>query len=235
MQPLVDEVLAVVALPVGEAGAGHGGAEARGLGDGPHAHVAAVAPAGDADAVVVDRQRLHGFIHAAEDVAEIAVAEVADVCLCESLAEAQAAAGIGEQDKIPGGGEHTGRAGGGPVRALHASGTAVNPYHHGPALRGIVTARIEKPALHGAAFGGPVEALRLAPLRRAVFRSSRRFCAMRRSARPRLQAACRRCGAPQRSPCHRARGTRWEASRSRRLHPHRARAPRCGRSRGRAP
>src|ERR1700682_273475 len=49
--PLVDGVLAVVALPVADARAGDGCAEARGLGDAEHGHEAAVAPAGEAFAV----------------------------------------------------------------------------------------------------------------------------------------------------------------------------------------
>jgi len=60
--PLVDAVLTVVALPVDDAGAGHRGAEAPRLGDRPHRHVAAVAPAHDRQAILVDRKLLLDFV-----------------------------------------------------------------------------------------------------------------------------------------------------------------------------
>src|SRR5581483_204327 len=53
--PLVDVVFPVVALPVGDSGSGDGGAEASGLGDGPHGHVSAVAPTGEANTILIDR------------------------------------------------------------------------------------------------------------------------------------------------------------------------------------
>src|SRR5580704_10914515 len=49
--PLIDGILAVVALPVGDARACHRGAEAVSLRDSPHGHEAAVTPAGDAHAI----------------------------------------------------------------------------------------------------------------------------------------------------------------------------------------
>ena len=92
--PLVDGVLAVVALPVGEAGAGDGGAEALRLGDGEHGHEAAVAPAGEAFAVLVDGVLGFDGVDAREDVAEVAVAEVLEVGGGELLALAEAAARV---------------------------------------------------------------------------------------------------------------------------------------------
>ena len=47
--PLVDGVLSVIALPVGDAGAGDSRLEAVGLGDGEHGHESAIAPARNAD------------------------------------------------------------------------------------------------------------------------------------------------------------------------------------------
>ena len=102
--PLVDAILAVVALPVGDAGAGHGGLEAVGLRDGPHGHVAAVAPAGDAEAVGIDGRGVDGGVDARQDVAQIAVAEILDVGAGEGLALAEAAARIWLQDEIAGAG-----------------------------------------------------------------------------------------------------------------------------------
>src|SRR5580704_13643716 len=102
--PLVDEIFAVIALPVGEACAGHGGFEAVGLRDGPHGHVAAVTPAADAEAIGVDGGDFDGFVDAGQDVLEVAVAEILDVGAGEGFALAEAAAGIGFEDKIAGAG-----------------------------------------------------------------------------------------------------------------------------------
>ncbi len=98
--PLVDGVFAVVGLPVGDAGAGDGGAEAVGLGDGEHGHEAAVAPAGEAFAGLVDGDLLLDGVHAGEDVAEVAVAEVLAVGGGERFALAEAAAGVGGEDEV---------------------------------------------------------------------------------------------------------------------------------------
>src|SRR5205807_8552547 len=93
--PLVDAVLAVVALPVGDAGAGDGGAEAIGLRHRPHRHVAAVAPAADAEPLAVDRRHADRLVHAGQNVAQIAVAEILDVGPRELFALAVAAARVG--------------------------------------------------------------------------------------------------------------------------------------------
>src|SRR5580658_7407893 len=125
--PLVDEIFAVVALPIGEAGAGHGGFEAVGLRDGPHGHVAAVAPAADAEAFGIDGRDFDGFVDAGHDVLEVAIAKISDVGAGEGFALAEAAAGIGLEDKIAGAGERRiiiGRAW--PFREDRGSGTAVN-------------------------------------------------------------------------------------------------------------
>ena len=63
--PFVNGVFTVVAEPVGDASACNGGSEAGGLSDGPHGHVAAVAPAGDADAIGVYGGLLQDCIEAA--------------------------------------------------------------------------------------------------------------------------------------------------------------------------
>src|SRR5215475_5077636 len=74
--PLVNAILPVVALPVRNPGAGHGGMEAVSLGHRSHRHIAAVAPPGDANAVSIHRQRLHYFIHACENVSQVSVAKI---------------------------------------------------------------------------------------------------------------------------------------------------------------
>src|SRR5579863_2628318 len=77
--PLVDSVLAVVALPVGKAGAGYGRAETIGLRDRPHRHESAVTPSAYAYALFIHRKLLHHRIHSAQDVAQVSIAEVLDV------------------------------------------------------------------------------------------------------------------------------------------------------------
>src|SRR5438270_9982874 len=52
--PLIDEVLAVVTLPVGKPRARDGSSEPVCLRDGPHRHESAITPSGDADALVVN-------------------------------------------------------------------------------------------------------------------------------------------------------------------------------------
>src|SRR6185312_13883262 len=120
--PLVDGVLAVVALPVGEAGAGDGSAEAVGLGDGEHGHEAAVAPAGDALAGLVDGEPGLDGVHALEDVSEVAVAVVLAVGHGELFTLTEAAARVGIEDEVTlvrphvaGGGGRAGRGGGAAV------------------------------------------------------------------------------------------------------------------------
>src|SRR5207244_3814562 len=52
--PLIDQVLAIVTLPVGNTGPGNSSVETIGLRNGPHGHVTAVTTAGDAEAVRLD-------------------------------------------------------------------------------------------------------------------------------------------------------------------------------------
>ncbi len=70
---------------------------------------------------------LNGFVDARHDVLEIAVAEILDVGTSEGFALAEAAAGIGLQDKIAGTGQRRIVIGGaGPFGEDSGSGTAVN-------------------------------------------------------------------------------------------------------------
>src|SRR6185436_3241852 len=89
--PLIDAVLPIIALPVRDPGSGDRGAEAAGLGHRPHRHVAAIAPAGDADALGIDRQGLQDLVDAGQDVPQVAVPEVLDVGPRERLSPSQAA------------------------------------------------------------------------------------------------------------------------------------------------
>jgi len=60
----------------------------------PHGHVAAIAPAGQAEPVGVDRRDFQRCVHTCEDVLEIAVAEVSYVGPGEGFALAVTAARI---------------------------------------------------------------------------------------------------------------------------------------------
>src|SRR5271157_997517 len=75
-----------------------------GLGDGEHGHETAVAPAGDADAVGVDGIFGENRVDPGQDVAEIAVTEILAVGLGKGLALAEAAARVGHEDEVAGGG-----------------------------------------------------------------------------------------------------------------------------------
>jgi len=157
--PLIDFVFAVVAEPVGDAGSGHSGAEAIGLRDGPHGHVAAIAPAGDAQAVRIDGSGFEGFVDAGHDVAKIAVAEIANVGEREGFAHAETAAGIGLEDEVAGSGEGHGEiAGAGPGGGNGGAWAAVNVNNHRIFLRGLEIAGIDEPALDVEVFIFPVDA-----------------------------------------------------------------------------
>src|SRR5215469_10117991 len=147
--PLIDGVLAVVALPVRQARAGDGGLETVGLGDGEHGHEAAVAPAGDAYALRIDGVfRLNG-VHAFEDVTQVAVAEVLAVGFGEGLALAEAAARIGLQHEVAERGESGGAqsAAPAPARLRGRGGAAVDFDDQRIFLAGIEVLWLEQPAL----------------------------------------------------------------------------------------
>jgi len=84
--PLVDQILAVVTLPVRNPRARDRGAEAMRLRHRPHGHVAAITPAGDSQTLGIDRQKSDHLIDTQQNVAQIALAEVLNVILRERLA-----------------------------------------------------------------------------------------------------------------------------------------------------
>jgi hypothetical protein len=65
-----------------------------GLSDGPHGHEAAVASARDPEPRVIDRHRLGRGVDARQNIAQIAMAEIAHVGRGEAFALAEAAARI---------------------------------------------------------------------------------------------------------------------------------------------
>src|SRR5439155_24035491 len=93
-------VLAVIALPVGDARPGDGRAKALGLRHGPHGHVAAVTPTGHAETLGIYRPRAHHFIHAAEDVAQVPMAEIFNVGPRELFSLPVAAARVGVENEV---------------------------------------------------------------------------------------------------------------------------------------
>src|SRR5512146_402012 len=162
--PANNVVLAVVAEPVGEAGAGDGSVEAAGLGYRPHGHVAAVAPAGNAHAIVVHGEILGHAIHAGQDVVKVAIAEILNVGAGEGFALAVAAARVGVEHEVA----HAGKQGGveeglGPARDVRPGRAAVDVHDEAVAAAGVVVGGIHQPALHLGAGVGPMNLLHLAP------------------------------------------------------------------------
>src|SRR5438034_11376198 len=70
--PLIDQVLAVVTLPISNASTDDGSTETVGLRDSPHRHVTAVTPPGHAETRRIDRIFFYRGIDPGEDVAQIA-------------------------------------------------------------------------------------------------------------------------------------------------------------------
>src|SRR6185437_8128527 len=81
-------------------GAGDRCLEAIGLGERPHGHVTAIAPAAYADAGRVDRGGVLDCIEPAQYVAQVAVTEILDVRPGERLALPVAAARIGFEHEV---------------------------------------------------------------------------------------------------------------------------------------
>src|SRR2546430_8279176 len=77
--PLIDQVLAIVTLPVGNAGTGDSAAETVSLADSPHGHKAAVTPAGHAETRRIDWILAHRSMDPGKHFALIAAARVVQV------------------------------------------------------------------------------------------------------------------------------------------------------------
>src|SRR6476661_2344890 len=108
--PSVNLVLAVVALEIRQPRAGDGGSKAVGLRDRPHRHVTAIAPAGNAQAMLVNRRFLQRLVHAGHDVAKVAIAKVLHVGAGKGLALAETSARVGQEDEVSGRGERYAKA-----------------------------------------------------------------------------------------------------------------------------
>src|SRR5262249_52299002 len=95
--PLVDQVLAIVTLPIGDASAGDGRMETISLGDRPHRHVTAIAPTRHAEPRRINRILRNRSINTSEDVAKIASTEIFYVGAGEIFALTIAPPGIRQQ------------------------------------------------------------------------------------------------------------------------------------------
>src|SRR2546427_8697353 len=84
--PLIDQVLAVVTLPIGDAGAGDSAVETICLRDCPHRHKSAVTPPGHAETILIDRIFFERSIDSSHGIAQIAMPEILHVCTREFLA-----------------------------------------------------------------------------------------------------------------------------------------------------
>src|SRR5438552_7441690 len=92
--PLIDQILAVVTLPIGDAGAGDCASEPICLRDRPHGHETAVAPSGHTKTIGVNGIFFYGGIDSSHGVAQIAVSEIFYVRASELFALAITAARV---------------------------------------------------------------------------------------------------------------------------------------------
>src|SRR6266571_1475854 len=130
--PLINLVFSVVALEIRQPRAGDGSSKAVGLCDRPHRHVTAIAPASDAESMLINRCFLQGLIHSAHNVAKIAIPEVLHVGAGKGLALSEASARVGHEHEIPRRGERDTKAvWARPTGVGHSAGAAVDLYHHG--------------------------------------------------------------------------------------------------------
>ena len=162
--PLVDRVLAVIALPVGDARSRNRRAKAIRLGHREHGHESAVAPAGDADPGSIDRILCFHSVHPGKNVAQVAIAEILAIGCREGFALPIAAAGIGEQNKVV----HR-REGAAPKFAEGQRGhycggwSSVDIDDKRVFLRGVIVRRLQQPAIHMEGVAGPGNRLRRTP------------------------------------------------------------------------
>src|SRR5258708_3090416 len=91
---------AVFGNKIGHARAGDRGLEAGGLGDGPFAHVAAIGPAADAEAIGVGNSFGDQVVDAGHDVLIICAAPVAAIAFDEFFAVADGAANIRIENSV---------------------------------------------------------------------------------------------------------------------------------------
>src|SRR5205809_3099706 len=98
--PLIDQVLAVVTLLVGDPSTGDGGAETDSLCDGPHRHVAAVTPTGHTQPCWIDGILGDGGIYSRENVTQIAAPKVFHISAGKLFSLTITPARIGKQNVV---------------------------------------------------------------------------------------------------------------------------------------
>src|SRR4030095_16044290 len=98
--PLIYQVLAIVTLPIRNAGTCDRGAETICLCNRPHGHESPITPPHDAETVGINRIFLYCSVESGEIVAQIAASEILHVRTGELLTLAVTAARIGKQHVI---------------------------------------------------------------------------------------------------------------------------------------
>src|SRR5262249_40626225 len=98
--PLIDQVLAIVTLPIRNAGTCDSGVETVGLRDGPHGHEPAVTPTHHAEAVGINLIFLNCGIDSGKVVAQIAAAQISSIRAGDPFTLAVTSAWIGKQHVI---------------------------------------------------------------------------------------------------------------------------------------
>ena len=97
---MIDQVLAIITLPIGKAGTRDGATETVGLRDCPHRHEPAVTPAGHAQTRRVDRVPCDRGVDSGENVSKIAAAEIFHIGASEIFSLSVAAARIWQKDVV---------------------------------------------------------------------------------------------------------------------------------------
>src|SRR5438034_11271769 len=98
--PLIDQVLAIVTLPIGDAGTGYGAMEVISLRNCPHGHETAVTPPSHAETRRIDWIFFYRGIDPGEDVAQVAGAEILHVGAGELFTLAVTSARIRHQHVV---------------------------------------------------------------------------------------------------------------------------------------
>src|SRR5437870_12482763 len=98
--PLIDQVLAVVTLPISDASTRDGATKTVRLRDRPHRHVAAVTPTSHTQSCRIDGMLGDGGIDAGKNVAQIAAPKVFHIRASKLFSLAIASAGIWQQNVV---------------------------------------------------------------------------------------------------------------------------------------
>src|SRR5439155_27097063 len=78
--PLVDQFLAVIALPIRDSSTSYGRTETVSLGDGPHRHEPAITPSRNANTFGIDRIFGNRGVDTGRNIAQVSSTEVFHIC-----------------------------------------------------------------------------------------------------------------------------------------------------------